>query len=709
MQFGGASTFAEATAVSTAAEEARPRRRGVPTDTPVDVPAAGTAPERGDRLPYWPGLDGVRAFAVVGVLLFHAGVTWLPGGLLGVDVFFVLSGFLITSLLLDERLRTGGISLRAFWAGRVRRLLPALLLLLLAVAGCASLVAANGDLGKLRDDALAALFYVANWRFAFSGQDYFDRFGDPSPLLHLWSLGVEEQFYLLWPLLVLLVARRTRRPNRAVGLMALVLALASTGLLAWLESRGADRSRLYYGTDTRAMTLLVGATLACIVFAPRGRHRQRFSERPLGRVLLAGLGLVGAGTLGYIVATVHGEDARLYSGGFGVVALATAAVLASVVLRPRAPLSRLLALPPLVAIGRISYGLYLWHWPIFLVLDPGRTALDGAALLGVRLAATLVIATASYVLVEKPIRQSRRPGRWRMPRLRLLAPTASAFTAAAVAIATVPGVLPTPAGKHKDNLNKVADAEYSERQRLFASPPPSGTPLNRPLRILMVGDSVGLTAGAALRRVQGDWDVKILNDGLAGCGLAPGSRQPDRPDRSLPDGLLCSDWPRLWQNAVDRFRPDVVLVLAGRWETQDTYVDSKLVSIGTPDFDTYLAGAFDSAIQILSSRAAHVGMVTSPCTESDQTLGTQEGASSESRQHRYNELLRAAVARHPGQAETIDLNALLCPDDEFTSYLDGTRVRATDGTHIAIGAGAVISPLMLGSARRMAGLPERPG
>jgi len=236
-------------------------------------------PGRGGNVPrgsgrreqaHLPALDGLRALAVSAVVLYHAGVTWARGGLLGVDVFFVLSGYLITGLLLSEKRRTGTISLGNFWIRRARRLLPALLLVLVAVAVVWRLTAPPASLPGVRSDALATLFYSANWHFAVAGQGYFASFADPSPLLHMWSLGVEEQFYLIWPLVVVAVLGwrivRSRGAQRLL-VVTVVGSIASAVLMAALalnmSGGGGDGTInwIYYGTATRVQALLTGATL----------------------------------------------------------------------------------------------------------------------------------------------------------------------------------------------------------------------------------------------------------------------------------------------------------------------------------------------------------------------------------------------------------------------------------------------------------------
>src|SRR5688572_5742181 len=221
-----------------------------------------------------PALDGVRGVAVIVVLLFHGGVSWAKGGFLGVDAFFVLSGLLITSLLLDESRRTGAVDLARFWSRRARRLLPALLLVVAAAALYGAVLAPRGSLAGLRRDAIATLFYVANWRYIQAGADYFEATAAPSVLRHTWSLAIEEQFYLVWPLVVWGLARLRTALHVSVGVVAAVGTLLSAAAM-WLlfEPGGGGESRAYFGTDTRVQVVLTGAVLAAVL---AGLRRRRF-------------------------------------------------------------------------------------------------------------------------------------------------------------------------------------------------------------------------------------------------------------------------------------------------------------------------------------------------------------------------------------------------------------------------------------------------
>jgi peptidoglycan/LPS O-acetylase OafA/YrhL/CubicO group peptidase (beta-lactamase class C family) len=359
----------------------------------------------GARLRFRAVLERLRALPLAGVLLYHAEIN-AHGGFLGVESFFVLSGFLITALLLAEWREYERIDLQAFWLRRARRLLPALFLMLLGTLALVALLL-RGEASGLRDDILAALAYVMNWHLVASGQSYFDPMVRPSLLQHLWSLAIEEQFYLLWPLLF----AGGMRLLGARGLLLAILAVAAASAMqmAWLYHPGADPSRIYYGTDTRASALLIGAALA-MVWTP-GRARM-----PAGRgwgVLLDGAGLLTLGGLGAAYVWLYEAHPLLYRGGFLLVALATAAVI-WVATHPAArALPALLAWRPLRWVGLRSYALYLWHWPIFTVTRPYvDVPLEGWPLLLLRLVVVGALAELSYRLVELPVRHGALDRWW---------------------------------------------------------------------------------------------------------------------------------------------------------------------------------------------------------------------------------------------------------------------------------------------------------
>ncbi|MCC5951991.1 MAG: acetyltransferase [Acidimicrobiia bacterium] len=356
------------------------------------------APEgRSARLPYAPGLDGLRALAVAAVLVYHADATWLPAGFLGVEVFFVISGYLITALLLSEWREWGRIDLRQFWLRRARRLLPALFAVV-AVVSAVAVIFLPGEVASLRGDAVASLFYVQNWYQIFADQSYFVAAGRPPLLQHLWSLAVEEQFYLVWPLLF--VAGMVGLGRRRFLLAILGGIVVSAALMAiWFSAE--DPSRVYYGTDTRAAGLLVGVALA-FVWSP---WRLRADTGPGASSLMSVAGVMALVVLGRQMLGFGEFDPALYRGGFLLVALTTAVVIAAVV-HPATALGRAMGWGPLRWVGLRSYGIYLWHWPIFMLTRPGLDVDWGPVPLTVfRVGATLLAAEASYRYLEMPIRR----------------------------------------------------------------------------------------------------------------------------------------------------------------------------------------------------------------------------------------------------------------------------------------------------------------
>jgi peptidoglycan/LPS O-acetylase OafA/YrhL len=372
----------------------------------------------------------LRAFAVIAVLLYHADLAWIPGGFLGVEVFFVISGYLITALLLAEWRQRGRIDLKTFWLRRARRLLPALYVLLVVTLTFA-VVFLPGEVAGLRGDVLAAFGYVTNWYLIFGQESYFEAVGRPSLLQHLWSLAVEEQFYLIWPpiLALGLCIGATRLRRRRVLTVVIFGAGASAMAMALLYAPGVDPSRIYYGTDTRATGLLCGAALA-FLWSPGDKYRP--SEARHHRLRLPGrsrfrrrwgwtapllLDVVGFAALGALVwFCIHlGEfQPFLYSGGFALVGIATTATIMAVV-HPHSVIgSRFLGSAPLRWVGVRSYGIYLWHWPVFMVTRPDLDVpIDGLPLLALRLSATVVLADLSYRYIETPIRRGALGRAWR--------------------------------------------------------------------------------------------------------------------------------------------------------------------------------------------------------------------------------------------------------------------------------------------------------
>lgn len=357
------------------------------------------------RLPYLSGLDGFRAVAVMAVLFYHAEFSWAKGGFLGVEVFFVISGYLITSLLLIEWLRTDKINLKAFWIRRARRLLPAVFLLLGVVAGGSALFLRD-SLDRLGGDILAASTYVTNWFFIFRGDSYFEAFGRPPLLQHLWSLSIEEQFYVLWPILFVLgmaiVGGTSKHATvRRFRWIAISGAIASTILMAGLFTPFDDPSRIYYGTDTRAAGILIGVALA-LWWMP-WRFTSIVSSRY--KAVLTGVGTGALLGLIVILALLNEFSPWLYRGGFAITSLLTATVIA-VIAHPAGGFGLVLTNPVMAWIGTRSYGIYLWHWPIFMITRPGfDVGSDHVTTFLIRLALTFGVTGLSYRYVESPIRR----------------------------------------------------------------------------------------------------------------------------------------------------------------------------------------------------------------------------------------------------------------------------------------------------------------
>ncbi|WGV57122.1 acyltransferase family protein [Brevibacillus brevis] len=356
-------------------------------------------PIKGSSSRYMAGIDGLRALAVLAVIIYHLNYDWAPGGLLGVGIFFVLSGYLITDLLIAEWNRNGRLDMKNFWLRRARRLLPALFLMLfVVVAGVAILSPAQ--LETIRGDVGAAVLYMSNWWLVFHDVSYFEKFGPPSPLGHLWSLAVEEQFYVIWPLVLALGLRFLKRRG-PIMIITLVLAALSAILMAVLYEPGLDPSRVYYGTDTRVFGLLIGAALA--MMWPSRLLTTNISQK--ARITLDLSGLLSLGILLYSIWNTNQYDDYLYEGGLVLLSVVSA-VLVAVLAHPASSLAKWMGCKPLRWIGVRSYGIYLWHYPVIVWTNPFLAEWEWMAIPGavLQLLASILLASLSWKYLEEPIR-----------------------------------------------------------------------------------------------------------------------------------------------------------------------------------------------------------------------------------------------------------------------------------------------------------------
>lgn len=711
-------------------------------------------PQSHPRLGYLAGLDGFRGVSLVAVLLFHGGFGWAKGGFLGVTAFFVLSGFLITSLLLLERSATGRIDLKAFWVRRARRLVPAALLTLLVAAAYA---AASGTAvaSGLAGDAVAAAGWVANWRFVLDDQSYADLFTDPSPLQHFWSLAVEEQFYLVLPLAAVgLLGRGRMRRDRLALAAAGVLVASTAAAAAWHHFDGATRA--YYGTDARVGEPLVGVLLALLLVVPTRQGLRLLRVRRAALDGAAGLALAG---LAVLVGTVDDSTPALYRGGFLLTAL-LAAVVITAATQPHTLTARLFSLPPLVAVGRISYGAYLFHWPVFLWLSPDRTGWAEAPLFAVRTAVTLSLALVSYVLVERPLRVGRMPRRvgavsWanatvgalaalmavvatapsNRPATSILAsggeigppptwpmtadatttstevvPPTSSVPAPSTAPATTPKRTPMSSKPGSSNpAQSPAATRHPGFEHTGEAPPPPTTPTTAPdgapappprLKVAVVGDSMALDLGKGLATwAKERGDVAVYNMGMGGCPLSRGGTRRIEEDDDFPVRTICSFWAdekqQLWKN-FEAFDPDVVVVHDGLNEVFDRKLPSwgEYRGAGDPRFDKWLLDEYSAALRRLQSLGAVALFLNTPCL--NWTTWDYDRYDNGVGNNRIGHLNDLAVTMQAGGVWTADLFRHLCPNGRFTDTVDEVKDARPDGYHLSDEAGVAVAKKWLG-------------
>jgi peptidoglycan/LPS O-acetylase OafA/YrhL len=634
---------------------------------------------RSGRLAYLPGVDGLRAVAVIAVFLFHAGV--LDGGFIGVDVFFVISGYLITALAISEIERNGRLGLGAFWARRARRLLPALMLVCGAVL-VYSIAEGGAALRRVGRDITATILYVANWAQIGAGRDYFAAYDAPPLLQHAWSLAVEEQFYLVWPLVLTAVVfalrGRTRWLRSSVGAVALAAAAASVGISYWLKSQDASLGRLYFGTDTRAVGLAIGSVAGCVIRPSTVPSRESPARMDV-------VGAAGAITLLAMMVWIDGSERWLYGAGFLVIALASLSLMTAAM--GAGLVARLLSIRPLVALGRVSYGFYLWHWPVIVVLDAERTGLSGPVLGALWVVVTAALTACSWFVIERPaplptIGLPRRAIGYVAVGAVLIGGSLAAtavgnnrLQTAAFTVPVAPTVASTVAPTSSVPSATVATVASDAPTTTSISPtttsmPVRTLPVGRPLRVLIIGDSVARSLTSSLTEehvIPGFGDVEVLNVGNIACPVIEAGEWWMEAGGGLRVPAEC-DGPDRYESEIDSFRPDVVYALFG-WTGGgggQRLDDGSILTPCQPAFDQLWHDDYQRLVDRVEDRAIVVVSTVAPADIQD------EGHDAPTR------CLNAAVGGL--DANVFDYGGWLCPDYDCSTSTDlrADKVHFTD-------------------------------
>lgn len=621
-----------------------------------DTPSTPAAP----ALPHMPGLDGLRGLAVAAVVVYHAGFSFMVGGYLGVSTFFTLSGFLITGLLLVELRETGKVSFRRFWNRRLRRLLPPILVTLaLVTVVFGRLVATADQRANMRADVLASLFDVANWRFIAEGSGYGAATADPSPLLHFWSLAIEEQFYLVFPLLLWGLWRVSRGRSAVPAVVVVGLILLSAALPALF---GMSVDRAYFGTDTRAAELLVGAALAFVLLSPG--VRQWWQDRPRARLALTVAALAAATVQLYWWWTLPHGTPWLYRGGLTLYALMTALIIAAVVVGP-GPMASVTSVRALRWLGTRSFAVYLIHWPLYLAVRQTFPDLPRGWQAALVILSSLAIAEASFRLFEAPIRAGRWP-----------ASHPGRFALAGVVVVVVLALMPLPfdpAQRTTDYESLLAQRSgQSQQAEPAASPPPPVKPEDaaavpaRPARVATFGDSVALLAAMGLAEyeetVTDPWLVDTGGEVVLGCGV---TRYEARyVEVYEPLRAECKEWPSTWPQAIKESEPNIAMLITGAWEVTDMMLPgaSDWSAVGSAATDDFVRAELTSAVDSLAADGALVMLVLWPPYAPWSTGRITDAAvrqADPARMLRLHEIMEEVAASRPDSTRVFDLSAWL--------------------------------------------------
>jgi peptidoglycan/LPS O-acetylase OafA/YrhL len=609
-----------------------------------------------------PALDGLRAVAVLSVVGYHYGMFGLSGGFLGVDLFFVLSGFLITSLLIAEADSTGRVNLKAFWVRRFKRLMPAALVTITAVAIWAAFEVDAMQLSSIRADLLATLGYVANWRFIYSGQSYFEQFSLASPVRHAWSLAIEEQFYVVWPVLFALIYKWRRKL-----ILAGVVAIAAIASALWMAAifDPDNISRVYYGTDTRASQLLIGVLLAVVV---SGGHLK------LGNVSANVLSVGSLAVVLFAMFTVSDQNENLYKGGLVLFAVAAAVLLFTSSHLRSGPLHFILCSAPFQFVGRISYGLYLWHWPVQIMLTEHSTDLIGWQLTALRLVVSFAITYVSYRLIEMPLRYSKWSG-WMTWRSLVILPVTLAVAAGVILVSTS-GAKDKPA--YMDATPGEVITATTIAPLITTTTVLGDVPLGK---VLLIGDSVAASLQVGFAQSAAEQGIEFQSLTRPGCAIIRG--QPAADGQPLAVGFNCEE-------GLEQYLRESILPAGAKtilwmstWEGGSRILGDVYYEAGTSEFVAMQLREFKRSIDVITSQGARVIFLTyPPAIDYDNELGFYQNAEGRKMQAALNDFYVAYAKKHPKQSAVLEFSEIACPGGyPCVTTLDGIKLRPRDGRH----------------------------
>jgi len=618
---------------------------------------------------YEPSLDGIRAFSVIAVMLYHANIAWLPGGFLGVEVFFVVSGFLITSLLIEERESAQRIDLKQFWIRRARRLLPALVVMLSATAVCVAFFATDSA-PDFRRDVLPSLGYFSNWWQIFAVDTPYFAASSLPVLRHLWSLAVEEQWYLIWPLLFAFVfGAKWMRPKISGALLLLCSgAIMFATAFRFAQDDETRTNFLYLSTITRSSGLLLGAAVA-MLWRP---WRKTPTRLVLARSLVADVfAIASIVVIGVLMATVHVADARLYQGGLAATTIASAVIIA-VVMRPNGLfVKKFFSQELFVEIGRRSYGLYLWHWPIFVITH----ARDSGNRLAVAFAVTVIINEFVYQYVEIPTRQGAL-GKWWRNRQQLSAMHRRLpvlITAAVVALLGITGIKVVGIDARDLSIDtSTANESFSvpttvaSASSLPAASTTTTTIAKLPRKLVIVGDSQAHSL--AINKPSGMEKTFAVADGsIDGCGIYDRGVGVGGTNGNFRRNFAnCVGFEKKWAKSATKAKANVALVVIGAWEVLDLKINGFTFAFNTSPADTMFRTQMKRGIDALRATGATVALLEVACMRPVDSKGGPVPAlpqrGDDTRTSHLNDLLREIAA----------------PEDDGVFFISGPKEWCTD-------------------------------